>query len=99
MATKRRKLAAILSADIVGFSRLMEDDETDTVRSLKAYRALFSGEVDRFRGRIVNMPGDALLAEFASAIDAVECAASVQRLLTQQNAERAPHRRSGAASA
>lgn len=93
MATKRRKLAAILSADIVGFSRLMEDDEAATVRALKAYRALFSEHVGRCRGRVVNMPGDALLAEFASAVDAVECAAAVQCSLEEQNRARDPHRR------
>ena len=93
MAKAKRKLAAILSADVVDFSRLMEADEGETVRALKEHRGVFADHISRFRGRIVDAPGDALLAEFASAVDAVECAAHVQAELAKRNQEREPHRR------
>ena len=67
-----RKLAAILSADVVGYSRLMAEDEADTVRMLTAYRDSVSMLVQQHRGRVVDSPGDNLLAEFPTATDAVD---------------------------
>jgi adenylate cyclase len=82
-----RKLAAILSADVKGYSRLMGEDEIATVRTLTAYREVMATLIQQHRGRVVDAPGDNLLAEFASAVDAVECAAAVQRELKSRNAE------------
>ena len=82
----QRKLAAILSADVAGFSRLMGEDEAATVRALTTCRDLVAGVVAKHRGRIVDMPGDNVLAEFASAVDAVEAAAAMQAQLTECNA-------------
>ena len=76
-----RKLAAILSADVVGYSRLMADDEAETVRTLTAYRDIVSMLVQQHRGRVVDSPGDNLLAEFPTATDAVEAAVEVQRVI------------------
>ncbi len=69
-----RRLAAILSADVVGYSRLMAEDEAATIRTLRAYRQEISGLVGEHRGRVVDAPGDNVLAEFPTARDAVECA-------------------------
>ena len=66
-----RKLAAILSADVVGYSRLMGDDDRATLDALTASREVFSRYIDKFHGRVVNAPGDAILAEFASIVDAI----------------------------
>ena len=75
-----RRLAAILAADVVGFSRLMEADETTTLSALKAQREqLIEPAISGHNGRVVKLMGDGLLAEFGSAVDAVECAAAVQR--------------------
>jgi adenylate cyclase len=82
-----RKLAAILSADVKGYSRLMGEDEIATVRTLTAYREVLATLIQQHRGRVVDAPGDNLLAEFASAVDAVGCAAEVQRELKSRNAE------------
>ncbi len=82
-----RKLAAILSADVKGYSRLMGDDEVATVRTLTAYRGVVATLIQHHRGRVVDSPGDNLLAEFASVVDAVECAVEVQRELKSRNAE------------
>ncbi len=92
MGKAKRKLAVLLSADVVGYSRLMADDDADTVRALKEYRALLAGRVERYQGRVVDMHGDALLAEFGSAIAAVECGASVQAELAERNRQRPEHR-------
>jgi TolB-like protein/class 3 adenylate cyclase len=82
-----RKLAAILAADVVGYSAQMERDEAGTFARLKAGRAeLFEPEIARHHGRIFKLMGDGLLAEFASVVDAVECAVSLQRGLTERNA-------------
>jgi TolB-like protein/class 3 adenylate cyclase/Tfp pilus assembly protein PilF len=81
-----RKLAAILSADVVGYSRLMAEDEAGTVRTLTAYRQQVATLVQEHRGRVVDAPGDNLLAEFPTATDAVECAAEIQRVLRARNA-------------
>ncbi len=82
-----RKLAAILSADVQGYSRLMGDDEVATIRTLTAYREVISALIQKRRGRVVDSPGDNLLAEFASAVDAVEGAVEIQRELGTRNAE------------
>jgi class 3 adenylate cyclase len=81
-----RKLAAILSADVVGYSRLMAEDEDATVRTLVAYRKEIHGLVADHRGRVVDATGDNLLAEFPTALDAVECAVEIQRVLGARNA-------------
>ena len=82
-----RRLTAILAADVVGYSRLMQDDDQATLRDLTERRAVFAERVAARRGRIVNAPGDAILAEFPSVVDAVECAAEIQRELAARNAD------------
>src|SRR5882762_3946644 len=82
-----RKLTAILSADVKGYSRLMGEDEEATIRTLTAYRAAMTTLIQAHRGRVVDSPGDNLLAEFASAVDAVQCAVAVQQTLQTKNAE------------
>src|SRR5262245_62787276 len=89
----RRKLAAILSADVVGYSRLMAANETATVETLKSYREIIGRLVARRGGRVVNAPGDALLAEFPSAIEAVQAAIEIQKALEGQNIQLEPERR------
>ena len=81
----KRKLAAILSTDVVGYSRLMEDDEEATVRTLNTYRTAMSDLIQKYRGRVVDATGDNLLAEFSSAVDAVNCAVEIQRELAERN--------------
>ena len=83
----RRKLAAILSADVQGYSRLMGDDEVATIRTLTAYRDLMARTIQHHAGRVVDSPGDNLLAEFSSVVDAVQCAVEVQTELAVRNAE------------
>jgi len=73
-----RKLAAIFSTDVAGYSRLMGEDEEATIRTLTAYRAVISSLIQHYRGRVVDSPGDNLLAEFASVVDAVRCAVEIQ---------------------
>ncbi len=75
----KRKLAAILSADVKGYSRLMEADESSTVSTLKDCRKLFSENININGGRVVNAPGDSILAEFPSVISAVRCAIEIQK--------------------
>jgi adenylate cyclase len=87
-----RKLAAILSADVEGYSRLMGDDEVATVRAITEYRAVIASMVAGHAGRIVDAPGDNVLAEFASVVDAVQCAVDIQRELQSRNADRPPSR-------
>src|SRR5258706_2138200 len=82
----QRRLAAILSADVAGYSRLMGDDELATVRRLSEYRGVIAGIVGAHHGRVVDMPGDNILAEFGSAVDAVEAALEWQAELAQRNA-------------
>jgi adenylate cyclase len=82
----QRKLAAIFSADVQGYSRLMGDDEVATVRTLTAYRDVMAAHIQAHRGRVVDSPGDNLLAEFASVVDAVECAVAIQHDLKARNA-------------
>src|SRR5262245_7704430 len=83
----KRKLTAILSADVKGYSRLMGDDEVATVRTLTAYREVMTTLIQQHHGRVVDSPGDNLLAEFASAVDAVQCAVAIQGALKVRNAE------------
>ena len=85
--SSRRKLAAILSADVVGYSRLMAADEAATVKTLKAYRDIITRLVLRRGGRVVNAPGDAVLAEFPSAVEAVQAAVEIQKSVEGHNIE------------
>ena len=82
----KRKLSAILSADVKGYSRLMGEDEIATVRTLKEYRELMSKLIKEYRGRVVDSPGDNVLAEFASVVDALECSIEIQNMLKSKNA-------------
>ena len=82
-----RKLTAIMAADVVGYSRLMGDDHEATLEALTASREIFSTYIANHRGRIVNAPGDSILAEFPSVVDAVACAVEIQRALAERNAE------------
>jgi TolB-like protein/class 3 adenylate cyclase/Tfp pilus assembly protein PilF len=82
----KRKLTAILSADVEGYSRLMRDDEEATIRTLTTYRTAMANLMQRYRGRVVDSPGDNILAEFTSAVDAVNCAVEIQRELAERNA-------------
>ena len=89
-----RKLAAILAADVVGYSRLMEQDEAGTFERLRAQRIeLFEPEIEKHHGHVFKLMGDGLLAEFASVIDAMECAVLLQRELTKRNEGLAANRR------
>ncbi len=89
-----RKLAAILAADVVGFSRLMERDETGTLAALKAHRGeLIEPQITEHHGRVVKLMGDGTLAEFASVVDAVACAIAIQRGMAARNADVADERR------
>ncbi len=89
----KRKLIAILSADVQGYSRLMGEDEDDTIRTLTTYRELMSTIIQKHRGRVVDSPGDNLLAEFGSVVDAVRCAVEIQEELRVRNAELPENRR------
>ena len=82
-----RKLVAIFSTDVAGYSRLMGDDEEATVRTLKAYRVVITDLIEQHHGRVVDSPGDNMLAEFASAVDAVKAAVAVQCALKTRNAQ------------
>jgi adenylate cyclase len=88
-----RKLTAILSADVQGYSRLMGEDEVGTLRRLTAYREVTDALVQHHRGRIVGTAGDSILAEFASAVEAVQCAVDIQQALKIKNAELPPEKR------
>ena len=83
----KRKLAAILSADVEGYSLLMSDDEVGTIRTLSVYRDAMTNLIQLHRGRVVDAPGDNLLAEFTSVVDAVQCAVEIQRDLAERNQE------------
>jgi adenylate cyclase len=89
----KRKLTAILSADVKGYSRLMGEDEVATVRTLTAYREAMTTLVEHHRGRVVDSPGDNILAEFASVVDAVQCAVEIQQVLKARNAQLPENRR------
>jgi TolB-like protein/class 3 adenylate cyclase/Flp pilus assembly protein TadD len=83
----KRKLTAILSADVKEYSRLMTQDEVGTIRTLTAYKEAMSSLIQQYRGRVVDAPGDNLMAEFASVVDAVNCAVEIQRELAERNTE------------
>ena len=89
----KRKLTAILSADVQGYSRLMGEDEDATIRTLTTYRELMTTLIQKHRGRVVDSPGDNLLAEFLSVVDAVRCAVEIQEELRVRNAELPENRR------
>ena len=89
----KRKLSAILSADVEGYSRLMAEDEVATVQTLTSYREVMTGLIEQHRGRVVDSPGDNLLAEFSSVVDAVQCAVAVQKEFQARNAELPEDRR------
>src|SRR4030043_282385 len=83
----KRKLAAILSADLKGYSRLMEENEVGTIRTLTIYREIMASFIRQHKGRVVDSPGDNLLAEFISVVEAVQCAVEIQREFKLKNAE------------
>lgn len=83
----KRKLAAILSADVKGYSRHMREDEVATIRTLTAYRKVMTTLIKQHHGRVVDSVGDNLLAEFASVVDAVQGAIAIQKELKTQNAQ------------
>ena len=88
-----RRLAAILAADIAGYSALMGADEARTVTDLKGHQAVILPMVGKFGGRIIDTAGDGILAEFASIVNAVECAVAIQKKMTERNADVEPQRR------
>ena len=83
----KRKLIAILNADVVGYSRLMRKNEENTIRTLNSFREVMATLIKHYRGRVVDSPGDNLLAEFTSVVDAVKCAVDIQRDIAERNAE------------
>ena len=89
----KRKLTSILSADAVGYSRLMEDDEEATVRTLTAYREVITTLIKQHNGIVIDSPGDNILADFVSVVDAVHCAVSVQNELNARNESLPENRR------
>jgi TolB-like protein/class 3 adenylate cyclase/Flp pilus assembly protein TadD len=89
----RRKLSGILSADAVGYSRLMQDDEAATILTLADSKELMADLIQQFRGRVVDAPGDNLLAEFGSVVDATECAVKIQQALKVKNTQLPYHRK------
>ena len=95
MATQefKRKLTTILSADVKGYSRLMGEDEEWTLRTLNAYKEVMGNLIQQHRGRVVSAPGDSVLAEFASVVDAVQCAVEIQQVLRAKNAVLPENRR------
>src|SRR4029450_5094078 len=84
-----RRLAAILAADIPGYSALMGADEANTVRSLKGHQTVVLPMIKEHGGRIIDTAGDGILAEFGSVVNAVECAVAIQRVMAQRNADAA----------
>jgi TolB-like protein/class 3 adenylate cyclase len=89
MATEdfKRKLTAILSADVKGYSRLMGEDEETTVRTITAHRKVITSVIQKYRGRVVDSPGDNILAEFVSVVDAVQSGVEIQEVIRAKNAE------------
>jgi adenylate cyclase len=83
----KRKLTAIFSADVEGYSRLMGDDEEATVRTITAYREVMVTLIQQHNGKVLDSPGDNLLAEFVSVVDAVQCAVAVQKEINARNTE------------
>ena len=81
----KRRLAAILAADIAGYSRLMGEDEAATVRDLKGHQGVVLPLVGEFGGRIIDTAGDGIMAEFPSVVGAVECAIEIQKIMAARN--------------
>src|SRR6202158_1633682 len=88
-----RRLVAVFAADVEGYSRLMGADEVGTLKGLTERRAILDRLIGEHRGRIANTAGDSVLAEFGSAVDAVDCAAEAQTALAEANSGLAPDRR------
>ena len=82
MADQKRRLAAILSADVVGYSRLVGDDEEATIEVLVNFRDVFSKRIENFDGRVVDTAGDSVLSVFDSVVEAVRCAMEIQLALS-----------------
>jgi len=82
-----RRLAAILAADIAGYSALMGADEAETVRSLKEHQAVVLPMIKEHGGRVIDTAGDGILAEFGSVVNAAECAVAIQRTMAERNAD------------
>src|SRR5215468_167462 len=82
-----RKLAAILAADIAGYSALMAADEGATIRDLKAHQAVILPMIGEHGGRVIDTAGDGILAEFGSVVNAVECAMTIQTTMAERNAQ------------
>ena len=80
----QRKLTAILVSDVVGYSGLMGDDPEGTLSTLTTYRKIFSDKIGEYKGRVVTTPGDSLLAELVSVLDAVSCAVDIRRGLQNE---------------
>jgi len=89
----KRKISAILSADVAGYGRLMGDDEDATVRTLTSYRNVISDLIRRHHGRVIDSPGDNLLAEFSSVVDALRCGWDIQKEIEARNSELLENRR------
>jgi len=89
----KRKLTAIFSADVEGYSRLMEGDELATVQTLTSYKETMRKQIKHYRGRVVDSTGDNLLAEFPSVVDAVQCAVEVQQIVKGKNEDLPENRR------
>jgi len=87
MTESKRRLTTILASDVVGYSRLMATDEEATLAILRTYRAVIGDLVAKHGGRIFNTAGDAVLAEFGSAVEAVRCAISIQEDLAVRNSQ------------
>jgi adenylate cyclase len=88
-----RKLTAILCADVFGYSRLMGEDEEASLGALSSHRKLIDSLIEQHHGRFVNSAGDSVLAEFASVVNAVQCAAEIQSTLKSENGNLPPERR------
>src|ERR1700752_2406538 len=95
----KRKIAAIMAADIAGYSRLVAEDEEETLRRLASYRAVIDDFIAKANGRISNTAGDAVLAEFPSAFEAVRCAIDIKESLRTRNPAYPPSRQMNSASA
>jgi adenylate cyclase len=89
----KRKLTAILSADVKGYSRLMGDNEAETVKTLTSYRKIMGELIQQHRGHVIDSPGDNILAEFGSVVDAVQCSVAAQNEFKARNAELPESRR------
>ena len=89
----KRKLTAILSADAVGYSRLMRENEASTVRDITAHRVLITEIIQQYHGRVIDSPGDNILSEFASVVDAINGAIKIQEEIKESNADTPKDRR------